>query len=121
MYSRKALKKWEVRVLEKILIRSYFDSNIFKKVMEDVTFPPIAKEILEPLSMPYKHRFLFPEIKPVLKEKLEEMQRDIEEIVQWEMDFQEEVGYIKTGKKEKQQWFAQLREVYNLPQEYEFE
>lgn len=101
----------------------YFDPYIFKKVLEDVMISPIAKEILEPRSMSHRHRFLFPEIKSVLKENLEARQRIIEDIVLWETDYQVErlLEYIGIDEKEKQQWFAQLRADFKLPQEYEFE
>ncbi len=123
MSSRKALKKWEVRVLKTSIKPSYFDPYIFKKVLEDVMLPPIAKEILEPQSMSHRHRFLFHEIKSVLKENLEARQKIIEDMVLLETDFQVErlLEYIGIDEKEKQQWFAQLRADFKLPPEYEFE
>lgn len=134
MYSRKALKKWEVRVLKTSIKPSYFNPYIYKKLHEDIWLLPRVKEIAdieaEYFNGEYQQTFLFPYIKPIFERYLEGKKRDLEKtkefidhLVLEESFYRIEVlqEYIGIGEKEKQQWFAQLREVYNLPPEYEFE
>ncbi len=101
----------------------YFDPYIYRKVWEDSWLPPISKEILEPRSVSLKHKFLFSGFKERAKEFFEKEQKFIEEMVQEEIAYQFEYlqDYIGFNEEEKQRWFKQLREDFNLPDDYNFE
>lgn len=103
--------------------KPYFDPYIFQKVLEYAWLPRIAKEIQEPGSVSHKQSFLLSGFKERAKKYIEGRQRLIEEVVQEETFFQFEVlqVYIGTGEEDKQKWFKQLREDFNLPDDYKFE
>lgn len=112
----------------------YFNPDIYRKLHEDRWLLPRAKKIADIearyFNEEYQQTFLFPCIEPIFERYLEGKKRDLEKtkefidhLVLEESFYHIEVlqEYIRIGEKEKQQWFAQLREVYNLPLEYEFE
>ncbi|WP_144789995.1 hypothetical protein [Lysinibacillus fusiformis] len=112
----------------------YFDPYIYKKLQEDIWLLPRVKEIADIeakyFNGEYQQTLLFPYIEPIFERYLEGKKRDLERtkelidhLVLDELFYRIEVlqEYIGIDEKEKQQWFAQLREVYNLPLEYEFE
>jgi hypothetical protein len=108
----------------KVLNRKpYFDPYILEKVLEYTYLPSCAQEILYPWKFTYRQTFLFPGLREVFKKKLEEKREVIKDVVRMEMEYQlyECLEYIDPSEEDKQRWFAELREQFNLPPDYEFE
>lgn len=103
--------------------KPYFDPYIFRKVLEDVYLPPIAKELLEPTSVTHKQKFLFNNIRERFLESVKKEVDIINDVVEYETCYQfyEYMEYLNHSDEEKQRWFDELREQYELPSDYEFE
>lgn len=104
--------------------KPYFDPFIFKKVLEDVYLPPIARQILNTENNSHKQTFLFPNIRerfiPEIKKIVEDIDLSVKEEMHYQM-FYEYEQYINPSDYDKQCWYDELREHYGLPIDYDFE
>ena len=73
--------------------------------------------------MTLKQKFLFSGIKEEFKITLLKQKKYIEKVVEEEMGFKfsHMTDYIGYCEEDKQRWFEELGEQFNLPSDYEFE
>lgn len=73
--------------------------------------------------MTLKQKFLFSGIKEEFKITLLKQKKYIEKVVVEEVDFKfsQMMDYIGYCEEDKQRWFEELKEQFNLPSDYEFE
>lgn len=100
----------------------YFDPFIYQQLLENAWITQKEKEILFPWNFPYKQTLLFPEIKEQIREVAIKNQRFSDSVVEEEISDRLEAiwEYIGITDKDRQAWLDEIKEEFNLPDDYKF-
>ncbi|WP_024123496.1 hypothetical protein [Bacillus halotolerans] len=104
--------------------KPYFNPYVLKQVLEDVYLSPMVKELLKKEGKSYKQDFLFPNIRDRFMPEANKIIEGIEDTVIHEtliQLFYEYEVYVNPSERDKQRWYDELREQFDLPSDYNFE